>query len=539
MDMPIIPDVCVDLNCMSQSDCRAAFRFDQEEMKRTVCLLPFPDIIITKQRDRVHLSEAYTIFCRRHFDGVICTKSLDNLQVPYQEFSGLCYIWLFQGSIRRWFYILLSNSVMTSICSASYERERIPSSELSQWLTQKKLMSCRPTHYQGSQYDQHKKAWSQVSDIGRAGWFRHQLCSRLWWQTRWWLHLSPFQSGKRLALASNRKQLQKICRLGLPYIKLDIFNAQKATGTRAAARQTGFQCYIQSYANLCWVGIREGSQTLSIHRLQKANKNGNGANGSNVARCILAYKCCHLHKRRQPNLRVLWAITTDTWSVPEKDSRTVVSQHRVMWSLSMTLSNLLHYSDDGRIPHAFSIKIGRTRSNAFEQFCLSLYRGPGPGYVDRFRATYRSWASIYFTTLCYRYRPPHCELVLRTHPVWCDPYWLKTLAQVVRLPLAGVAVVTAAIVAFTSWTRFLPALLWTTSQSFLLSTVRDQIQIEWVVFAFSYYSLSVVAPLIFPTTALVVISSPGSVFRDHNVSVRDRPGITRQRKCRLCYPPIL
>ena len=92
MDMPIIPDVCVDLNCMSQSDCRAAFRFDQEEMKRTVCLLPFPDIIITKQRDRVHLSEAYTIFCRRHFDGVICTKSLDNLQVPYQEFSGLCYI---------------------------------------------------------------------------------------------------------------------------------------------------------------------------------------------------------------------------------------------------------------------------------------------------------------------------------------------------------------------------------------------------------------------------------------------------------------
>ena len=65
MDMPIIPDVRVDLNSMSQSDCRSAFRFDQDEMKRTVSLLPFPDIIITQKRDRVHLLEAYAIFCRR------------------------------------------------------------------------------------------------------------------------------------------------------------------------------------------------------------------------------------------------------------------------------------------------------------------------------------------------------------------------------------------------------------------------------------------------------------------------------------------
>jgi hypothetical protein len=43
MDMPIIPDIRVDLNSLSQSDCRGAFRFDQEEMKRIVTLLPFPD----------------------------------------------------------------------------------------------------------------------------------------------------------------------------------------------------------------------------------------------------------------------------------------------------------------------------------------------------------------------------------------------------------------------------------------------------------------------------------------------------------------
>ena len=65
MDMPIISDICVDLNRLSQSDCWAAFRFDQEEMNRIVSLLPFPDIIITQQRYRVHLLEAYAIYCRQ------------------------------------------------------------------------------------------------------------------------------------------------------------------------------------------------------------------------------------------------------------------------------------------------------------------------------------------------------------------------------------------------------------------------------------------------------------------------------------------
>jgi hypothetical protein len=65
MDMPLIPDLSVNLNSMSQSDCQEACRFDQDEMKQIVSLLPFPDVIITDQRDRVHLLEAFVIFCRR------------------------------------------------------------------------------------------------------------------------------------------------------------------------------------------------------------------------------------------------------------------------------------------------------------------------------------------------------------------------------------------------------------------------------------------------------------------------------------------
>ena len=65
MDMPIIPDIRHNLNNLSQSDCHSTFRFDHEEMKRIVSMLPFPEILITEQRDRVHLLEAFSIFCRR------------------------------------------------------------------------------------------------------------------------------------------------------------------------------------------------------------------------------------------------------------------------------------------------------------------------------------------------------------------------------------------------------------------------------------------------------------------------------------------
>ena len=64
MDMPIIPDIWHNLNNLSQSDCHSAFRFDHEEMKQIVGMLPFPEILITEHRDRVHLLEAFSIFCR-------------------------------------------------------------------------------------------------------------------------------------------------------------------------------------------------------------------------------------------------------------------------------------------------------------------------------------------------------------------------------------------------------------------------------------------------------------------------------------------
>ena len=65
MGMPMIPDIRVDFTVVRQSDCCLGFRFDYEEMKCIVCKLPFPEILITEHRDRVHLLEAFAIFCRQ------------------------------------------------------------------------------------------------------------------------------------------------------------------------------------------------------------------------------------------------------------------------------------------------------------------------------------------------------------------------------------------------------------------------------------------------------------------------------------------
>ena len=160
MDMPNIPDIRHDLNLLSQSDCRSACRFDHEEMKRIVCKLPFPEILITEHRDRVHLLEAFAIFCRR-----LCYPN--RWCDLHKEFGRST------SALSRIFNLLLdliATRVMARVLIYPLDQFRYeeyqqcfvrkgadPELRIVAVLDAKKLMSCRPTHFQGSQYDRHKK----------------------------------------------------------------------------------------------------------------------------------------------------------------------------------------------------------------------------------------------------------------------------------------------------------------------------------------------------------------------------------------------
>jgi nuclease HARBI1 len=160
MDMPIIPDCRIDLNSLSQADCRAMFRFDQDEMKRVVCLLPFPEVIITDKRDKVHLLEAYAVFCRR--------LSYPNRWVDLHKEFGRSTSAL--SRIFNLFLHLIVSRVRAKVLFYPLDGHRYDEyhkcfirkgadAELRivAVIDAKKLMSCRPTHFQRSQYDRHKK----------------------------------------------------------------------------------------------------------------------------------------------------------------------------------------------------------------------------------------------------------------------------------------------------------------------------------------------------------------------------------------------
>ena len=65
MDMPIIPDIRLNLNSISKSECKKFYRFDQDELLSIIARLPFPDYIITPERDKAHKIEAFCVVIRR------------------------------------------------------------------------------------------------------------------------------------------------------------------------------------------------------------------------------------------------------------------------------------------------------------------------------------------------------------------------------------------------------------------------------------------------------------------------------------------
>ena len=161
MDMPMIPDIRVDFTVLRQSaDCRSGFRFDYEEMKCIVCKLSFPEILITYHRDRVHLLEAFAIFCRR-----LCYPN--RWCDLHKEFGH-------STSVLSRIFNLLLDLIATRVTAkiliypldqSRYEEYRRcfvrkgadPELRIVAVIDAKKLMSCRPTRFQGTQCDRHKK----------------------------------------------------------------------------------------------------------------------------------------------------------------------------------------------------------------------------------------------------------------------------------------------------------------------------------------------------------------------------------------------
>ncbi|KAI2494543.1 DDE superfamily endonuclease [Fragilaria crotonensis] len=297
MDMPIIPDVRVDLNRLSQSDCRAAFRFDQEEMKRTVCLLPFPDIIITHKRDRVHLLEAYAIFCRRlcypnrwcdlHKEFGRSTSALSRI------FGLMLHLIVSRVGPKVVFYPLKQeryDQYMECFVRKGADAEL----RIVAVIDAKKLMSCRPTHFQGSQYDRHKKGHGLkfqtlegpdglgISCVraydGRRGdgyIFRHSNLENFW---------------RNHPIACNYR---KLADSAYPTTNWTLSMFKKLPGRELTRDRQAFNA-TYSPMRTC---VEWGYEKVVRHWAYvdfKTNENGNGANGSNVARCILAYKCCNL-----------------------------------------------------------------------------------------------------------------------------------------------------------------------------------------------------------------------------------------------------
>ena len=160
MDMPIIPDIRHNLNNLSQSDCHSAFRFDHEEIKRIVGMLPFPDILITEHRDRVHLLEAFSIFCRR-----LCypNRWCDLHKEFGRSTSALSRIFnlvldLIVSRVRaRVLFYPLEQSRYDEYLQCFVRKGADPELRIVAVLDAKKLMCCRPMHFQRTQYDRHKK----------------------------------------------------------------------------------------------------------------------------------------------------------------------------------------------------------------------------------------------------------------------------------------------------------------------------------------------------------------------------------------------
>ena len=160
VDQPLLPNLRLDLNSMSATDCKNKFRFNQDQLKEILAHFPFPEIIIAEQRDRVHLIEAFCLVMRRLSYPVKWTDLKDEFG---RHGSALCRIFFYMMRMllsRTMPYILLLPTSVARLESyrQAFVEKGVPAElQIAFALDAKKHFSCRPTKGQRSQYSVHKK----------------------------------------------------------------------------------------------------------------------------------------------------------------------------------------------------------------------------------------------------------------------------------------------------------------------------------------------------------------------------------------------
>lgn len=160
MDMPIIPNIRLDLSAISKSDCKQFYRFDQDELRLIVPKLPFPEYIITPSGDKAHIIEAFCIVIRR-------LSSSSTMSTYVKDFGrsqgSLCRIMIYMTHLLLervgssvFFYPVTLPQILRYL--EAFRRKGVPHNcPIISCLDNKKQYSCKPTHNQKSQYNRFKK----------------------------------------------------------------------------------------------------------------------------------------------------------------------------------------------------------------------------------------------------------------------------------------------------------------------------------------------------------------------------------------------
>jgi hypothetical protein len=158
VDRPILPNARLDLNQLSQTDCKIKFCFNQDEIRCIVTRLPFPDVLIHPDYgDHMYLVEAFCLLLRR----MVYPNRWQELE---KEFGR------WESTLSRMFQYLMHLILMRVMHGvllypvdldcliwyvAAFVSKGIPEClRIVAVLDAKKHNSCRPTHYQRTQYKQ-------------------------------------------------------------------------------------------------------------------------------------------------------------------------------------------------------------------------------------------------------------------------------------------------------------------------------------------------------------------------------------------------
>ena len=161
VDRPIIPNVRLDLNAISQNDCLKHYRFDQDQLRMIVARLPFPEIIATPEGDKAHIIEAFCLVLRR----MGAPGKMYDLHQDFGRTEGsLCRIMIYMthlllqrvGKSVHFYPVTLEQLIKYR--DAFHQRGTSEELPIVGVLDIKKQYTCKPTHNQKSQYNRHHRA---------------------------------------------------------------------------------------------------------------------------------------------------------------------------------------------------------------------------------------------------------------------------------------------------------------------------------------------------------------------------------------------